>query len=554
MSKSVFISYSRQEVPFVDILLEELENRSIQTWLDYRSLVPGKAWFEQIIAGIDSADVVLLVVSRASITSPNVEVEYKRALEKNKRILLIIFEAVPLPVELQGCEWIDFRGSFRRGIKNLLRQLDLPVKQPHAPQKGFKTSFAVWFSFLLSILLVVISIPGWWTLFVPALLLPLPIRILKRDYQYYRLRFALLTLPVVLLLSWVFFKSYVFSNIPISICLFASWAIVPLMFYSLSTRTMRAWGRPGASAPKRRKRYKPEIKQPEPVPFFIEYAPEDKKYADAIIKGLTWYDHPQVLDVEEAKASFAIISRYKNTISIDPQKHVVYPIIIQDTNVTDKNLQRIQWIDFRSGLKNLDNLAKLLSQPDKMLKALGVIPISRQVIYPRIIQILDYYLILLGFFTFSVWIPLSLEFGRQFIQLDNFVRFVIIHIVFTALIFFSIFSSRKALVTREGRSASLGRLFGSLIWVGFINFIQTFYLIVNVVTVTALTGVTLEEDLRGSVTLFLPFSFGLGFIIIFFMGIFNFRDLTRWFPYKGTKKIHVDQTPPTPDPEPASPA
>jgi hypothetical protein len=329
---------------------------------------------------------------------------------------------------------------------------------------------------------------------------------------------------------------------------------VPCMFYSLSSRAMRVWGKPGASAPKRRKRYKPQVRQPEPVPFFIEYAPEDKKYADAIIKGLTWYDHPQVMDMEQAKAGFAIISRYKNTTSIDPQKHVLYPIIIQDTNVDDKNLQRIQWIDFRSGLKNLDALAKLLPQPDTMLKALGVVPISRQVIHPRIIQILDYYLILLGFFTFSIWIPLSLEFGRQFIQLDNFVTFVIVNIVFTALIFASIFSSRKALVTRQGKSASLGRLFGSLIWVGLINFIQTFYIIVNVVNATALTGVTLEEDLRGSVTLFLPFSFGLGFVIVFLVGIFNFRDLTRWFPYKGKKTTHVDQTPRTPDSQPAGPA
>lgn len=555
MSKSVFISYSRQEIPFVDILLDELETRSFQTWLDYRSLVPGRPWLEQIIAGIDSADVILLVVSGASIASANVEVEYKRALEKNKRIILIFFEAVPLPLELQGCEWIDFRGSFRQGIKNLLTQLELPSKQETAPQKGFKTSFAVWFSFLLSLVLILISIPSWWTLFIPALLLPLPIRILKRDYQYHRLRFALITLPVVLLLSWVFFKSYTFLNIPISICLFASWAIVPLMFYSLSSRAMRVWGKPGASAPKRRKRYKPEVRQPEPVPFFIEYAPEDKKYADAIINGLTWYDHPQVMDVEQARASFAIISRFKNTTSIDPEKHVVYPIIIQDTDVNDKNLQRIQWIDFRSGLKHLDNLAKLLSQPDKMLKALGVVPISKQVIHPRIIQILDYYLILLGFFTFSVWIPLSFEFGRQFIQLSNFVTFVIVNIVFTALIFTSIFSSRKALVTRQGKSASLGRLLGSLIWVGLINLIQTLYLIINVMDATTLTGITLQgEDLRGSVTLFLPISFGLGFIIIFLMGIFNFRDLTRWFPYKGKKTTHADQTPRTPNPQPDSPA
>ncbi len=535
MSTSIFISYSRQEVPFVDILLSEMENREIPTWLDYRSLVPGKPWFEQIISGIDSADVILLVVSHASMTSENVEVEYKHALEKYKRIILIIFEAVPLPQELQTCEWVDFRGSFNKGFKKLLSQLETPKKQGIAPQTGFKTSFTVWISFVFSILAIAVSIPSWWTLFIPALLIPLPYRILNRSYQYYRVRFALITLPLAALLSAVFFKSYEFLDNVLLDCMVISILISPFLLYALSLRGMRAWGKPGASAPQRPKRYRLDIQKAEAMPFFIEYALEDKKYADAIIKGLTHYDHPRVTEVEQAKASFAIISRYKNSISIDPQKHVVYPIIIQDTNVTDKNLQRIQWIDFRSGLKNLDHLARLLHQPERLLKALGVIPISRQVIYPRIIQIIDYYLILLGFFTFSVWVPLSLEFGKQFLQLKNFIPFVIVNVIFTGLILLSVFHSRQALVTRTGKNASLGRLIGSLLWVGLVNFFQTCYLILFVIDATTLTGITLQQDMRGSVTLFLPISFSLGFILICFLGIFNWRDLTRWFPYRGEK-------------------
>jgi hypothetical protein len=482
MSKSVFISYSRQEVPFVDILREKLEEEEIQTWLDYRSLVPGKPWLEQIISGIDAADVLLLVVSNTSMASPNVQLEYKHALEKNKRILLIIFEASALPAELQSCEWIDFRGSFRNGFKALQHGLDQPFQYKKAvPQRGFKTSVTVWVTFLLAVLVILISIPAWWTLFIPAMLVPLPIRVLKRNYQYYRARFALITLPVVLILSWTFFKSYTFSNYPISYCIFASFVLCPWLLIMMSSTGMRTWGKPGASIPRRGKRYRLEGQGPEPVPFFIEYAPEDEKYAGAIIKGLTRHGHPQVMEVGQAGANFVIISRYQNDISMDPQKHVVYPIIIQDVPVDDPDLQRIQWIDFRAGLKNLDNLAHLLPHPEKLLRALGVVPISRQVIYPRIIQMLDYYLILLGFFTCSVWIPLSLEFGRQFIQLDNFMTFVIANIIFTALIIWSVFLSRQALITRTGKGASLGRLTASLLWVGLINFIQTCYIIFMVI-------------------------------------------------------------------------
>src|SRR5687767_11369162 len=109
MPHSVFISYSRREAPFVDVLLDALEDKGVEVWLDYHCLVPGKAWLEQIFSGIDAADVVLLVVSKASMASKNVELEYADALKKQKRIILIIFEAVPLPTAFQSTEWLDFR-------------------------------------------------------------------------------------------------------------------------------------------------------------------------------------------------------------------------------------------------------------------------------------------------------------------------------------------------------------------------------------------------------------------------------------------------------------
>lgn len=62
--------------------------------------------------------------------------------------------------------------------------------------------------------------------------------------------------------------------------------------------------------------------------------------------------------------------------------------------------------------------------------------------------------------------------------------------------------------------------------------IQTWSIIFMGMAATDLTGIKLEQDLRGWVVLFLPFSFMVGFILIVVLGIFNWRDLTRWFPQK----------------------
>jgi len=488
------------------------------------------------MAGIDEANIFLLIVSHASLVSKNVEVEYQRALKQKKRIILVIFEAAPLPTHLQACEWVDFRGSFGKNYKKLLAQLDAPSPPSSPPpQTGFKTSTTVWLAFAISLIMVVISIPSWWTLFIPSLLIPLPLQILKRNFHFYRARFATLILPLALFLSWVFFLAYPFTNKPFEYCLFASLITSPALLLLLSSKGMRVWGKPSASAPQFARLYRPTIKDPESSSFFIEYAPEDQKYADAIANRLIKFGHLQVERAQQAQVNFAIISGYKNTISTNPERYFVLPVIVQDAEITDKIIQRIQWIDFRRGMKNLDNLAKLLAEPENLTKALGVAPISEQGAYPRIIQILDYFLTLLAFFSIGIWIPLTIEFGAQFLQYKSYFSFVFVNLTLSATILSSVFILRRALISRKGDYASLGRLVGSLLWVGFVSFTQTVYLVNVIITMTVATRSVLETSPRGAVVLFMPFSFILGMLLLFLLGVWNWRDLTRWFPQKQGK-------------------
>ncbi len=531
MAHSIFISYSRRESPFVDVLLDSLEDEGVDVWVDYQSLIPARPWLDQILEGIRLADVFLLVVSNDSMSSANVKTEYQYALEQRKRIILIIFEAVGLPAALQNCEWIDFRTSFHKKKKELLAQLDQPVLGSMPPQAGFKAPFIVWVSFFVSLLTVIISIPTWWTFFVPALLLPLPLRILRRDFHFYRIRFVLLALPLVLFLSWMFFLTYPILYTLFLISFLISLLLAPLLLLLLSSNGMRLWGKPIASAPRFANPYQPQGKPSTPVPFFIEHAPEDRKYADAISSQLTAYGHPQVTDVAQAQANFVLLSRYKNASVIDPETHVLYPILIQDVNIEDVNIQRIQWIDFRRGVRNLDKLALSLSEPAKLLRALGVAPISGQVLYPRIVQIMDYFLALLAFFSISIWIPLGAELGRQFLQLDNLLSFLIANAILSASMLAIIFYTRRALIQRQGRLASLAWLNTSLFLIGVIIFVQAFYLLVNVDSAADLAGpMPIANDLRGSVISFLPCGCTLGMMLIGFLSLWNWRDLVRWFP------------------------
>lgn len=519
----------------MDALLDRLEDDGHQVWVDYASLAPGKPWLDQIFAGIDQAEVFLLVVSKASMTSPNVADEYKRALDQKKRIVLLLFEAACLPVELRTCQWADFRASFTPAYQKLIAQLEQPVKQTDIPQQGFKSPAIVWISFFTSLVVLLTSIPSWWILFIPILLIPLPVQIVTRSVNYYRARFALIALPIAAIISVGTFPfSETIGALIILIGCLGGFLASLILLALLSSKGMRIWGKPAASVPQFANPYKPEMERPEPIPFMIEYAREDKKYAEAIIEKLTEYNHLQVSEPAQAKVCFSIISRYKNSTSIDPEAHVLYPIIIQDTQVDDSRIQRIQWIDFRRGMRHLDSLARLLDQPAKMLKALSVAPIGRQVIYPQIIQIMDYYAVLLGFFWLSIWIPLALQLGREIIQLGDGKIFIGINAALVALTLTALFSARQALVSRQGKLASPWRLLGLMFALGVICISQFMYLLLKIDSVTKVTSQSAADvDMRGAVIMFLPCSFTIGFILIVFLCLWNWRDLTRWFPYKG---------------------
>jgi hypothetical protein len=95
--QKIFVSCWRREVGFVDDLVRDLERTGHDVWLNDRDLIPGKPWQDQICNRIQDADVVLLVVSKTFLSSQNVEVEWKRVIEQNKRIILLVCEAVTLP-------------------------------------------------------------------------------------------------------------------------------------------------------------------------------------------------------------------------------------------------------------------------------------------------------------------------------------------------------------------------------------------------------------------------------------------------------------------------
>lgn len=526
---NLFISYSRREVSFVNDLVDALEDNGFEAWLDYRSLVPGTPWAGQIDKGILESEVAVLVVSKASMASEYVELEWQHLLEKGKRIILVIFEAVDLPAELQEFEWVDFRGSFKKGLEELMRQVQQPEQEEHpAPETGYKIPALVWVAAVLSIMVAVLSLGAVWTLFIPYLLVPLPYRMFKRDYNFVQVQAALVMLPFALYLTTLFVESDALFNLTDDFLL-VSLPCVIILLLILHAPTLQRWGKPLATRPKFANLYTPDNPHPEPVPFFVDYAPQDRIAAQDLTTTLKSYGHPQVDDLKSAQAIFVLISRFNTGTMADPQKQVVYPVILQTTDEIQDNLKKVQWIDFRNGFRNLDALAQLLPEPARLLKALGIRPMGNQPILPPIIQYLIYFILTLAVFTVGSWLPYIIQFApdiANYSDADTALLMLALSLILFVII--AVFMVRVT-STRQPRWASQRWMFLAMLGLGSLIVWQ--YEINN--TVLEAFGVFENvNDFRGFSAEFPLWIYIAGNVLMAIFVFWKRAEMRRWFPAK----------------------
>jgi hypothetical protein len=240
------MSYSRRELGFVDDLVRKLEGEHYNVWLDYRALIPGSPWNVQIEKGLKEADTVLLVVSKAALASEYVALEWRHFLETKKRVILLIFEAVDLPKELEQYEWVDFRSNYQAGLDELFSQLKQPIQEEHpVPETGFKAPLIVWAAIAVSVIVALLSLLEYWTLFIPWILVPLPYKIYKRNFNFTHVQTALLALPIASLLSEIVYENEFLRDV-----VWAGLVFGLLLLFMLRSSAMQRWGRPEAIIPK----------------------------------------------------------------------------------------------------------------------------------------------------------------------------------------------------------------------------------------------------------------------------------------------------------------
>jgi hypothetical protein len=134
-SLRVFLCHSSGDKPKVRELYQRLRNDGLEPWLDEEELLPGFDWQLEIPKAVQNSDVVIVCLSKDSITKAGyVQKEIRQALdvadEQPEGIIFIIpvkLEECEVPKRLSRWQWVNLYSD--NGYQRLLRSLGIRAEE-----------------------------------------------------------------------------------------------------------------------------------------------------------------------------------------------------------------------------------------------------------------------------------------------------------------------------------------------------------------------------------------------------------------------------------------
>jgi hypothetical protein len=108
MNECVFVCYAREDEKFTLGLAENLKKHGIPVWLDQWNISASSDWDRAIDEALLDCSHLLIVLSPASVESPEVRGELQMALEQKKSIIPVLYQHCQIPRRLRVVQFVDF--------------------------------------------------------------------------------------------------------------------------------------------------------------------------------------------------------------------------------------------------------------------------------------------------------------------------------------------------------------------------------------------------------------------------------------------------------------
>ncbi len=111
LASDAFVSYASADAAVANSIVANLEKQGARCWLAPRDVRPGTEYADAIVAAINEAKAVVLVLSGSAVASSHVGREIERAASKHKQIIAFRLDTAPLSRSfeyfLSNSQWIN---------------------------------------------------------------------------------------------------------------------------------------------------------------------------------------------------------------------------------------------------------------------------------------------------------------------------------------------------------------------------------------------------------------------------------------------------------------
>jgi hypothetical protein len=132
-SVTVFFSYARSDADFVLQVTKSLRDDGVGVWIDQLDIPSGARWDESVESALRECSCLVVVMSPASVSSPNVLDEVSYALEDHKTVVPLLLAKCSIPFRLKRIQHVDFTLGYELGYKQLLAALRR-LRPPETPE------------------------------------------------------------------------------------------------------------------------------------------------------------------------------------------------------------------------------------------------------------------------------------------------------------------------------------------------------------------------------------------------------------------------------------
>lgn len=146
MSLNVFISHASVDKPTARLIVETLRVNGIYPWIDEDAILVGHSIPSKIADGLDGADLLCVLISKAALESAwvirELDVFLHKFLREGRAILPCRLDKSDMPTLISNIKFADFSEDFDAGMRDLMAAVEIgEAAYEHAIIRGYVDKF-----------------------------------------------------------------------------------------------------------------------------------------------------------------------------------------------------------------------------------------------------------------------------------------------------------------------------------------------------------------------------------------------------------------------------